>query len=344
MIAEERIDYGFKRGCSDIHLTPGQPVVFRKDGKLYASKQCFTGEEMGDFYKKFQKEEGFSLEAAEDYSAETGRGVRYRVHFYKAEGALTAAIRILGGSIPTMAQLGLPKLLQAQVAGDRGLVLVCGPTGSGKSTTLAAVIDAINRRRARHIITIEDPVEYCHRSVKSLIHQREVGRDLPSFAEGLRAVLREDPDVILVGEMRDRETIAAALMAAETGHLVFSTLHTEGADKAVDRIVDSFSAAERGWIQSQLASVITVAAAQRLIPQKAGGRVAAFEVLAGTEGVKHLIRSGKTHMLATAMQTGQQEGMFTLAQDMKRLAIQGKISWGREHEAEMAAEAREKYD
>ena len=324
MEAETLVDYGFEQGCSDVHLAPGEAVVFRKNGSLCRSRQSFSVAEMNLFFEKLT---GTSLERRAfnlDCSGETPRGVRYRAHFYSAGGAPAAAVRIFFKEIPSMETLGIPEILKKQIWADRGLVLVCGATGSGKSTTLAAMVDAINREQDRHIITIEDPVEYRHGHRRSLVHQRQLGRDVVSFSEGLKAALREDPDVILVGEMRDRETMLAAMTAAETGHLVLTTLHTDGAARAIDRILDSFSGEHRGWVQSQLAAVFSVAAAQWLIPDRNGKRMAVFEVLAATEGVKILIRGGKTHLLTAQMQTGGQVGMFTLAQALERLTAQGK--------------------
>lgn len=254
-------------------------------------------------------------------------GCRQRVNVYLQQGKPCCAIRILNNNIPSMDELMLPDTLMQLALLPRGLVLVTGPTGSGKSTTLAAMVGYINENSSRHILTIEDPVEYRHESRRSLIYQREVGEDTSSFAEALRSALREDPDVILVGEMRDHETISAALTAAETGHLVLSTLHTIGAANTIDRIVDVFPPEGQRQIRTQLSMVLQGVITQQLLPNANGsGRGAALEILIGTDAVRNLIRDNKSHQLTSVMQTGAKDGMQTLAKDLGRLIALGKIT------------------
>ena len=324
MIIEQLITYGFEKGCSDIHLTEESPVIFRKNGILYKSKRIFTKKEMQRYLetlKDLMKPEDLDL------GGTTGEGIRYRIHLYRSNGKNAAAIRIFFKDIPSMKQLELPGILDQLIKFDQGLILICGATGSGKSTTMAALIETINQSVSRHIVTIEDPIEYIYSDHKSLIHQRQLGTDTFSFSSGVRSALREDPDIILVGEMRDPETISAVLTAAETGHLVLSTLHTENAVQAVNRMIDSFSGDQRGWIRLQLSSVLSAVVSQRLIfcPGQ-GVRKAVFEVLTGTEAVKNTIRTGKLHLLTSLMQTGGEDGMITLEQDFNRLVDKKMIS------------------
>jgi twitching motility protein PilT len=254
-------------------------------------------------------------------------GNRQRVNVFRQGGRLAATIRLLNSSIPSLEMLGLPAVLQQMADKPRGLILVTGPTGSGKSTTLASMIDYINSSRSEHIITIEDPVEYVYDRKLSLIHQREVGRDVKDFASALRSALREDPDIILVGEMRDYETIGAALTAAETGHLVMSTLHTTGAAQTVDRIIDACPAGIQNQIRTQLAGVLAGVVTQCLIPNAMGnGRVPATEILVGTDAVCNLIRENKCHQMNSLMQSGAGYGMHTLNSDLIRLVQTGSIS------------------
>src|SRR5690606_38237188 len=238
---------------------------------------------------------------------------RFRANVYRQRGSLAAAFRLIPTSVPDLDELGLPPAVAGLCELSQGLVLVTGPTGSGKSTTLAAMVDRINRTRRLHIVTLEDPIEYLHRHRRSLVNQREVGIDVPTFAAGLRAALREDPDVIMVGEMRDLETIATALTAAETGHLVLATLHTPSAPQAVDRIIDVFPAEQQNQVRVQLAGVLEAVIAQRLVPTADGrGRHVVAEVLLGTAAVRNLIREGKTAQLPAVMETSRQYGMVTL--------------------------------
>ncbi len=317
-------------GCSDVHLTINKNPFFRKDGDIFESPITLEEGEveeiilsMLDERQKKLLDEGHDL----DFANELPSGERQRINIYKQAGHLAAAIRLLNNFIPTFEDLNLPEVIKSFAEEPRGLVLITGPTGSGKSTTLAAMIDHINQTRKGHIVTIEDPVEYVHRHKQSIVHQRELGADTPSFASALRSSLREDPDVILVGEMRDLETIAAAVTAAETGHLVLSTLHTTGASSTVDRIIDVFPPHSQGQIRIQLAGVLKGIVSQQLVPLAAGeGRVAAFEILVATDGILNQIREGKTHHLTSSMQTSGKTGMCTLNRYLAQLVKAGLIT------------------
>ena len=252
---------------------------------------------------------------------------RFRVNVYKQRGTLASAMRCLPFSIPDADSLGIPVEVQALTAKKRGLVLVTGPTGSGKSTTLASLVDIMNRKYPYHIITLEDPIEYLHRHQCSVVNQREIGSDSNDYAQALRAALREDPDVILVGEMRDLETISTALTAAETGHLVLSTLHTIGADKTIDRIIDVFPPNQQQQVRVQLASVLECIVSQQLIRREDGrGRVAALEVLFANTAIRNMIRENKTYQIVSMMQTGKRQGMQTMDDAIYELFLRGDIS------------------
>ncbi len=316
-------------GCSDIHITAAKPLMIRINGALQETKEQYSKEqitamllEMCDADQRAQLAAGNDL----DFAVQTRDGNRQRVNIFRDMGALAATIRLLNSHIPTLESLGLPMVLGEIVKQPRGLILVTGPTGSGKSTTLAAMIDSINATRPDHIITIEDPVEYVYEKKQSLIHQREVGRDVASFAAALRSALREDPDIILVGEMRDYETISAALTAAETGHLVLSTLHTTGAAQTIDRIIDACPNGSQNQVRTQLAGVLNAVVTQCLIPKIEGGRIAATEILIGTDAVANMIRENKCHQMNTAMQAGAALGMHTLNRDLMSLVQRGVIS------------------
>lgn len=316
--------------CSDIHITVGMPLIFRINGRLdQAPMQISDADTIAMLAELLTDQQREKLEEGidADFAIRTPDGNRQRINVFKQEGKLAATIRLLNSSIPSMDALGLPKVLRELADRPRGLILVTGPTGSGKSTSLASMIDYINSTRFEHIITIEDPVEYVYERKGSLIHQREVGRDALSFASALRSALREDPDIILVGEMRDYETIAAALTAAETGHLVMSTLHTTGAAQTIDRIIDACPASIQNQIRTQLAGVLNGVITQCLIPNSKGnGRVVATEVLVGTDAVCNQIRENKCHQLGSLMQSGSAFGMHTLNNDLSRLIQEGKIT------------------
>lgn len=319
-----------ERKVSDIHITEGMKLMYRVHGKLEEASSQFSGEDTREIILDMldEKQRG-ELEAGRDldFAIQTGDGNRQRVNVFRQQKKLAATIRLLNGHIPSLEELKLPEVLRKLAAEPRGLILVTGPTGSGKSTTLAAMIDYINESRRDHIITIEDPIEYQYENKQSLIHQREVGEDVSSFASALRSALREDPDIILVGEMRDYETISAALTAAETGHLVLSTLHTTGAAQTVDRIIDACPEGSQNQVRTQLAGVLKGVITQCLLPlQEGGGRVAATEILVGTDAVCNLVRENKTFQIPSAMQAGKLDGMHTLNMDLVRLERAGRIS------------------
>ncbi|MDR0886999.1 MAG: type IV pilus twitching motility protein PilT [Clostridiales Family XIII bacterium] len=316
--------------CSDLHITAEQPPTFRKVGDLVVGPFRGSQEDYRNLILSMLTDtQKADLEAGhdQDFSFDTGNNLRYRVNVYKQQNALAAAIRILRNDIPTLEDLHLPDAIRTLAEQPRGIVLVTGPTGSGKSTTLAAMIDYINVHRKAHIITVEDPIEYVHEHKNCLVHQREVHRDVGSFADALRSAMREDPDVILVGEMRDYETISAAVTAAETGHLVFSTLHTTGASQTIDRIVDVYPAHSQSMIRSQLSGVMRGVITQTLVPlADRSGRTVATEILVGTDAVLNLIREGKFHQLGATMQSSADVGMHTLAGDLVSLVRQGRIT------------------
>lgn len=319
-----------RRRASDIHFTEGMPIWYRIHGRMIPAEETFSAEEMADLLKGMLKKS--QLEKVQrgedaDFALRTSDGNRQRVNVFRQQKKLAATIRLLNAQIPTLEQLKMPVSLYELAREPRGLILVTGPTGSGKSTTLAALIEYINQNLDRHIITIEDPVEYVYTCKRSLVHQREVGEDVGDFVAALRSALREDPDVILVGEMRDYETIQAALLAAETGHLVLSTLHTTGAAETVERIIDACPTGGQNQVRTQLAGTLKGVISQCLIPCEGGmGRIAATEVLTGTDAVLNLIREGKAHQISNLMQTGTNASMHTLNMDLARLVKQGFIS------------------
>ena len=324
------ISMGRQTGCSDIHISEGLPMLIRVRGALEYSPIQLTDEEtkeiilhMPDERQQKELSEGRDV----DFAIQSPDGGRERVNIFRQQGKLACTVRLLNDRIPTIEELRLPPILKQLADEPRGLILVTGPTGSGKSTTLASMIDYVNASRPEHIITIEDPVEYVYERKQALLHQREVGRDVDSFAAALRSALREDPDIILVGEMRDYETISAALTAAETGHLVLSTLHTTGAAQTIDRIIDACPASSQNQVRIQLSGVLKGVVTQCLIPTADGrGRIAATEVLTGTDAVMNLIRESKGHQMATLMQSGAANGMHTLNGDLSRLGAMGVIS------------------
>ncbi|MDR0500069.1 MAG: type IV pilus twitching motility protein PilT [Coriobacteriales bacterium] len=324
------LNYARENDCSDIHITSTQAPTFRRLGQLFVGPFLATREDSRSLILSLLNEaqrEDLTLGNDLDFAFEDTDGLRYRVNVYRQRGELASAIRVLRNDIPTLTSLMLPDVIRSLAEEPSGIVLVTGPTGSGKSTTLAAMIDYINTSRKVHIITIEDPIEYSHSNKNCLVHQRELHRDVSSFANALRSAMREDPDVILVGEMRDFETISAAVTAAETGHLVFSTLHTTGAAQTLDRIVDVYPSQSQDMIRAQLAGVLRGVITQTLVPLADGtSRVVATEILIGTDAVLNLIREGKYHQLATTMQSSGAAGMHTLAADLARLVSQGRIT------------------
>jgi twitching motility protein PilT len=328
-----------QRGASDLLIVAGAPPVFRIGGRLARTTDApLSTDDIHALLAALvtprlrEKIEGegaadFSLRLGRAASDEDRRAWRFRVNVHRQRGTLAAAIRSLPTEVPTLQQLRLPPSLAELVKPQRGLVLVCGPTGSGKSTTLAALVGELNRTEARHIITIEDPIEYEHRNMKSIIEQIEVGRDAPSFASALRASLRQDPDAILVGEMRDLETVATALTAAETGHLILSTLHTSDAAQAIHRIVDVFPPAQQTQIKQQLALSLNAIVVQHLIPRSDGkGRTVAVEVLLANYAVSNHIRHEKLQNLATEITLGKRQGMISLEDSLAALVRDGLIT------------------
>ena len=319
--------------ASDVHFTVGLPPIVRINGdiKKFAKYPDMTEPLIVSIINQITtvKHKQIIQQGIDaDFSYVSAAGQRHRVNVYRQKGYHAVAMRLLLNEIPTLKDLGLPALLGEFALRPRGMVLVTGPTGSGKSTTLAAMIDYINRQRNCHIITIEDPIEYVHTHKQSMITQREVNVDVESFSKALRSSLREDPDVILVGEMRDFETINAAVTAAETGHLVLSTLHTTGAAETLDRIVDVYPAHSQGQIRSQLSNVLVGIVSQTLVPtlDKTRGRVAALELLKATDAISALIREGKIFQIPNAIATGKADGMFSLDQHLAQLVRNGKIS------------------
>ena len=315
---------------SDIHLKEDKPIMLRIDGDIMIpDEDIVSSAELQEFANDTLNEgQKNRLEEVRDVDLAIEIGsCRFRANFFYTADGLSAVLRKIETEIPSMVQLNLPHVMQAIAEKPNGLVLVTGPTGSGKSTSLAAIIDTINDTKKGHILTIEDPIEYIHHAKNCSISQREMGRDAESFASALRASLREDPDVILVGEMRDLETIQLALTAAETGHLVFATLHTSGAPNTINRIIDVFPAEQQGQVRAQLSQSLQMVVTQKLYKRSDGeGRVAAFEVMVCNHAVRNLIREGKIFQIETVMQTARAEGMVTMDKAIEELVSTGKIS------------------
>ncbi|HXV32486.1 MAG TPA: type IV pilus twitching motility protein PilT [Gaiellaceae bacterium] len=320
------------QGASDLHVTVGSEPVVRVNGRLerleeFARLSPEDTQRMLYRILSTEQQKHFETKRQIDISYSIPGLARFRVNVYFQRESLGAAFRLIPAELKTLEQLGLPPVLKDFTTKPRGLVLVTGPTGSGKSTTLAAVIDEINRTRDDHIMTIEDPIEFLHRHKRCIVNQREIGPDAVSFAEALRGALRQDPDVILLGEMRDLETIGTALTAAETGHLVFATLHTQDAPSTVDRLIDVFPAAQQEQIRVQIAATLQGIVTQTLLPTADGqGRVAALEILLPDDAVRNLIRQAKVEQIYSVMQTNTGRGMQTLEQAMLELARYGKIT------------------
>jgi twitching motility protein PilT len=320
-----------ERNASDLHLTAGSPPMIRQHGKLHALDYPVLTPQMTRevIYSILTNDQRQRLETdwQIDFAYSIPGKARFRVNSYFQRASLSAAFRLIPSEMPKLRDLDLPPILQEFAKKPRGFVLVTGPTGSGKSTTLAAMLDMINDERQEHILTIEDPIEFLHRHKKCIVNQRELGADAQTFALGLKAALRQDPDVILVGEMRDLETISTALTAAETGHLVFATLHTQDTAQTVDRIVDVFPPDQQQQVRVQLSVSLQGIVTQQLLPTADGnGRTVATEVLVPTPAVRNLIREGKTHQIYSALQTGAQFGMQTMDTSLAQLVREQKIT------------------
>jgi twitching motility protein PilT len=321
-----------KKKASDLHLQVGLPPILRVDGSLMpvAGAEVLTDEAVETLIFAILDEDQKQILLKDkefDFSFAFGDLGRFRVNAFHERGNLAGALRLIPNEILTIEQLGLPPIIDKFANYPRGLVLVTGPTGSGKSTTLAAMIHKINTERSEHIITIEDPIEYTHRSKKSVIVQREVHYDTYSFSAALRSALREDPDVVLIGEMRDLETIASAITIAETGHLVFATLHTNSAAQSIDRMIDVFPPHQQPQIRSQLSNILMAICSQRLVPAIGGGRLAASEILVATPAVRNIIREGKTHQLEAVIQTGSEFGMQSMDKTLAGMVHNGTVSY-----------------
>jgi twitching motility protein PilT len=321
-----------QRGASDLHLTVGQPPMLRIDGELRPceGEAVLAAEDTGRLARSALSDEQhrrFEEDAELDLAMEVAGLARFRLNLYRQRGSVGLAVRLIPLAIPLLEELGLPPVLRSLAERPRGLVLVTGATGSGKSTTLAAMIDRINRERRGHILTIEDPIEFVHAHRGCIVNQREVGSDTGSFGAALRHALRQDPDVILVGELRDLETIQAALTIAETGHLCLATLHTNSAPESIDRVIDVFPAHQQPQVRAQLAAVLEGVVTQTLVPRTPGpGRVAACEVLVATPAVRACIRDDKVHQIPSLMQAGRTHGMQTLNDALRALHRSGDVS------------------
>jgi twitching motility protein PilT len=321
-----------QRGASDLHVTAGNPAMIRVDGDLVKSRvgQALTPKDTLTLAYSILTEnqkKRFEVEDELDFSFGVQNLSRFRGNVYKQRGCVAMAIRQIPYEIVPLAKLGMPPILDKLAELPRGLVLVTGPTGSGKSTTLAAMVDKVNRERKGHIITIEDPIEFIHRHQNCIINQREVGADTQSFTSALKYALRQDPDIVLIGEMRDLETIGAAVSIAETGHLVFATLHTNSAAESINRIVDAFPAHQQSQIRSQLAFVLAGVITQTLVPKAKGkGRVCAVEVMVCTPAISAVIRDDKIHQIYSLMQAGKKHGMQTMNDSLQMLYMKGEVT------------------
>jgi twitching motility protein PilT len=322
--------FGVEQGASDCHLSAGEPPMIRIDGELKKlDNPALTKEEVHalvyDIMNDAQRRV-FEETHECDFSFELGQIARFRVNVFMQRKGEGAVFRTIPTKVMSLEDLGMPPILKQLCDKDKGLILVTGPTGSGKSTTLAGMIDYLNTSFEGHILTVEDPIEFVHQSKRCLVNQRELGPHTHSFANALRSALREDPDIILVGEMRDLETIQLALTAAETGHIVFGTLHTSSAPKTVDRIIDVFPPNQQAQIRAQFAESIEAVITQTLLKKKIGGRVAALEILTGTTAVRNLIREGKIHQIPGTMQVSQKDGMQTMDMALLDLANRGVVT------------------
>lgn len=339
----ELLDTVVKEGGSDLHISVGSPPIIRVAGSLVPLLQhpVLTPKDAEDMLKSMApagRFENFHETQAIDFSYAHKNDARFRVNGYQVQGNIAIAMRLIPNEIRNFTTLNLPPILEVFSQKAQGFFLVVGPVGQGKSTTLAALIDRINETRAEHIVTIEDPVEYLFMQKKSLIHQREVHIDAPDFAQALKAAFREDVNVIMVGEMRDQETISSAVTAAETGHLVLSTLHTNNAAQTIDRIIDMFPPNQQDQVRVQLAGSLAGIFSQRLVPRIAGGQIPAYELLINNSAIANLIREGRTHEITTVIQTSSQEGMIDMDRSLAELVRRGEVTI--EHAYERASDPK----
>ncbi len=332
MEIQELLEIAIEEDASDIHLTVGKPPTLRINGNLISlDTNILEPEDTKNYIKSITSEAHQQLlqeQGGTDFGFAYGDLARFRVSVFKQKGCYGLVLRLIPSRIRTLQEIGLSSMLKDHLFKPRGLILVTGPTGSGKTSTLAAMLDLINIESDAHILTIEDPIEYFHTHKKGIVNQREVGVDVPSFAEAIKRGLRQDPDVILVGEMRDLETMEAAITAAETGHLVFATLHTTGASQTIDRIIDAFPTNQQEQIRSQLSLCIEMIISQQLLPIASGkGRIAAFEILVSTPSIQNLIRENKTYRITSDLQTGGKYGMQTLDACLLKLYSEQLITY-----------------
>ncbi len=324
------LEFSVQQGASDLHLSTGQPPIIRKDGDVQRiDAPNLEPEQLQTMIYDIMNDEqrrGFESEMEADFSFELPKIARFRANIFQQNRGISAVFRTIPSNVLTLEELHAPEIFKAISSFPRGLVLVTGPTGSGKSTTLAAMVDFVNKSIPAHILTIEDPIEFVHKPVRCLINQREVHRDTKSFTNALRSALREDPDVILVGELRDLETIRLALTAAETGHLVFGTLHTSSAAKTIDRIIDVFPAEEKEMVRSMLSESLRAVISQALLKKIGGGRIAVHEIMIANTAIRNLIREAKIPQMYSVIQTSTQVGMQTLDQNLKELVSKGLIT------------------
>jgi twitching motility protein PilT len=328
---ENILNEAIKKGASDVHISTGKPAIIRIDDDLipYKKEKILNGKDTARLVNELMdvnQQKLFEDNKEVDFAYNFGKKARFRTNIFIQRGSCAAALRLVPRDIKTIEELDLPQVLKEFTNNHQGLFLAVGPAGHGKSTTIASMIDLINRNRAEHIITIEDPIEYIFTQDKSIINQREVFADTLSFQRALRSALRQDPDVLFVGEMRDLETISTALTIAETGHLVFSTLHTNNASETIDRMIDVFPPHQQEQIRFQIASSLLGIISQRLIPRKDGGRVPATEILKANTAIRNTIREGKTYQIVNSIQTGSAEGMMTLDSSLVDLVKKNKIN------------------
>lgn len=344
----ELLDIVTSEGASDLHISAGSHPIIRVSGSLVPLVQhkILTPADTEALLRSILPEdrwEKFTQEQAVDFSFAHEESSRFRINGYIVQGAITIAMRLIPNQIRAFTDLGLPPVLEVFTQRQQGFFLVVGPVGQGKSTTLASMIERINETRAEHIVTIEDPIEYIFEPKKSLIHQREVHIDTPNFHAALQAAFREDVNVIMVGEMRDQETISSAVTAAETGHLVLSTLHTNNAAQTIDRIIDMFPPGQQGQVRVQLAGSLAGIFSQRLVPRIAGGQVLAYELLINNSAISNLIREGRTHEITTVIQTSSQEGMIDMDRSLAELVRRGEVTIEHAYERAVDPKTFERY-